>query len=409
MSGVKRYLEDVEERGWRSSPDTVCSRCLHDSALIAAIQQYGGPDECTYCESVPQSPHASAPLDFLTELVVEGLRYEYEDPIESIMVIKGEYQWPCIETLDLLDDLEIADDYRVHYALEKSISTEVWCPRDPYGESDASLTHSAWEKFADLVKTRRRYTSHLHRPSGPHGIDEDNGGPVISKIFEYIQQADLFTTLPAHQKWWRGRISKGGEELSNASDLGPPPVKYAQDNRMSPKGIPIFYGAMTREGAWAEISDQASRISDQASSDQRIYFGQFAPTRSLRFVDLRTHITAPSLFDKEQRHKRNAVEFLRGFTQYLRRPSPPEDEMQIEYIPTQVFAEIVRFELKDSAGRAVDGIIWNSSHDVGSTCCAIFIDKTKVSDIGDREGDTVLTLDSADVSKICSGSEISSG
>lgn len=184
----------------------MCSRCLHDSALIAAIQQYGGPDECTYCESVPQSPHASAPLDFLTELVVEGLRYEYEDPIESIMVIKGEYQWPCIETLDLLDDLEIADDYRVHYALEQSISTEVWCPRYRYGESDASLTHSAWEKFVDLVKTRRRYTSHLHRPSGPHGIDEDNGRQSFRRSLSIFSKQTCLPHCPP--------IKNGGEGVS---------------------------------------------------------------------------------------------------------------------------------------------------------------------------------------------------
>src|SRR4051794_38379933 len=80
MGMTKRYMEEVDARGCTDVGTTICSSCVVDDALVAAIQNHGGTDPCDYCEETPEEPVASAPIELVLELVVDGMKLEYEDP-----------------------------------------------------------------------------------------------------------------------------------------------------------------------------------------------------------------------------------------------------------------------------------------------------------------------------------------
>src|SRR5687767_10960140 len=108
----KRYAELIEERGWADVGTTVCSDCLVDDVLIEVVSSVGGQAACDYCGEVPIAPTASAPVESILALIVNGLRAEYEDPVQQVLYSSadGGYQMTMTDTWDLVYDLEISED-----------------------------------------------------------------------------------------------------------------------------------------------------------------------------------------------------------------------------------------------------------------------------------------------------------
>jgi len=77
MGGSKRLMEEIEARGASFIGDRyVCAFCLEDSALKAFVRENVSRYRCDYCGR--RRPSVKA--DEVVELIVEGLRTEYEDP-----------------------------------------------------------------------------------------------------------------------------------------------------------------------------------------------------------------------------------------------------------------------------------------------------------------------------------------
>ncbi len=68
-----------------------------------------------------------------------------------------------------------------------------------------------------------------------------------------------------------------------------------------------------------------------------------------------------SFFRDEDREQRLAKEFLKAFAREVSRPIFRNGRHNFEYVPTQVFTEFVRFELKGYDGKPFDGIRYRSS------------------------------------------------
>lgn len=108
MGFTKRHLDEVESRGWADSDLTVCSSSVLDEALVAAVVDYGGTEACDFCVATQEV--ASSPLEIVLDLVVNGVRVEFEDPIEqSSYDSEDGYLVPTWDTWDLLESLEITD------------------------------------------------------------------------------------------------------------------------------------------------------------------------------------------------------------------------------------------------------------------------------------------------------------
>ncbi len=386
MGATKRYMELIESRGWSDLDTAICSECVVDKALVAAIRAHGGAGQCDYCEATPTAPDASAPIELVLELVVDGMKLEYDDPVEG-MAWDGGYVGVVHDTWDLLWDLEITEREDVHEALHSAIVTDQWCQRDPYAATPAEALAWGWEAFRKFVKHQRRFTflTTDHTTADGAGMIPMHAMP--SAIADAVEEVGLVTDLAIGTEWWRIRPHPKTESYSSAANLGTPPDSVARDNRMTPKGIGAFYGASTAAGARAEVEGYADPDYDGS-------IGKFITTAPLTVVDLRDLPDYPSLFDPERRHLRAPLKFLYGFVKDATEVADPTDKHNLDYVPTQVVAETFRYDLP------VDGVLWRSSKDKTVTSCVLFISSTEVTELGSETDGIRLVLDPASVGHI---------
>lgn len=386
MGMTKRMMMQFEEQGWSYSDAVVCPRCLDEPVLKQALHHAAdtslGP--CTFCGRLRDA----APLDVVLELVVDGLRTEYADPVEEAYYdsSEGGYQAATQDTEELLYENDVSSDHSVIQAISRSIHTTEWCDRDLAVPRVGMGLAWSWDRFREEVRTRRRYTFLRPDPAeddepGMHLVHE-----VPAAVTKAVQLADLVIDLPAGETWWRARVGKAGETFATARDIGPTPSEYARSNRMTAVGISAFYGASTRVGAIGEVSKYA----DPGSG---LSVGAFALHRELRVLDLRTPPPVPSLFNAVDRDRRPATVFLREFIKSIGEPTRPggsATESEVTYIPTQIITEFLRYGFPDGA---LDGILWRSAAVDDVDCCALFATPEECADRGGETPDTWLVFD----------------
>ena len=90
----------------------------------------------------------------------------------------------------------------------------------------------------------------------------------------------------------------------------------------------------------------------------------FEALRDLTIVDLCDMPEMPGLFDAERAHTRGALAFLKGFAAQLAEAVRRDGLEHVEYVPTQVFSEWLRYEFRPS-GESVDGVRYRSSRPGG--------------------------------------------
>ncbi|MHB8794829.1 MAG: HEPN-associated N-terminal domain-containing protein [Candidatus Nanopelagicales bacterium] len=389
MSQVKRHMEEIDERGYGDVDGTVCSNCITEPALAHIIRSKGTDEPCDHCGETPSGPEASVPLERVVQLVTEGIESEYEDPVVGAAYDgrEGGYRVSTIDTYDLLRELEVAEDDQLLDDIRTAIRTELWCQKDPYSASDTEALQSGWEAFRTYVKHQRRYTFLTRDDSTADGAGAIPMHGVPAAVVRAIAESGLTTIFPVATTWWRARVHDPGEVYSSAGDLGSPPARFARDNRMSPKGIGAFYGASTPTGARSEVAGYAS-------SHQEATLGEFTQLTDIEVVDLRDLPSVPSLFDASRRHLRGPLRFLQDFITDVTKIADPTDTQNLEYIPTQVIAEHMRYDLP------VDGIVWRSTKDRDVTVSILFFPNESMAESGSPDPEALLQLEPGTVTQI---------
>jgi HEPN/RES N-terminal domain 1 len=103
MGLAKEQQLREEEQGWSFTDQHVCTNCVDDYALEAAIAAAEDDEAtCSFCGSTP-----AAELNVLLEAFVRGLRTEYGDADDEGVYYDGReggYQWATRDTWDLIGD-----------------------------------------------------------------------------------------------------------------------------------------------------------------------------------------------------------------------------------------------------------------------------------------------------------------
>jgi hypothetical protein len=180
--------------------------------------------------------------------------------------------------------------------------------------------------------------------------------------------------LPEGTQIFRVRVHDPELIFKYASELGTAP-NAPYSNRMSPAGIPMFYGALEEGTAVAETYAPSRR------SLVKITVGKFETARSFPVLDLTRIPEVPSLFDSENRDNRADIIFLHRFIQDLSKPIEKDGREHIGYIPTQVVTEFFRHVYTDPEYGKVLGIFYNSSQKPRGKCCVLFFLSDQCCDI----------------------------
>ena len=213
----------------------------------------------------------------------------------------------------------------------------------------------AWDDFEKFIKTHRRFFF-------------ENEANILKKIKDIIIELGLIDVIPKDTIIYRARSFKEGNKIiNNLRWMGPPlpeDIKHIS-NRMSPPGIPIFYGSLDKTTALSEISYiKRNRYANIAT---------FKLLKDIEIIDFGTKDTMkvpkfsnPSQIDKEKWHN---ILFMRAIGQKFSESIEKDGREHTDYLPTQVFTEYIRHKMKN-----IKGIKYDSSKTRGANL-ALFLNQ----------------------------------
>jgi len=371
---MKRLLEEISERGWESIGKAICPDCLNDPSLRAIAGDNLDEDECDYCGRTGDNIATDA--DVVMTHIGESFHTEYRDPVHELPyeTAEGGYQGEWMHTDDLLHTLgeDIGCDEFVEDVIQ-AFGLYGWCQRDYFSSRPDEALSFSWERFAELVKHGSRYLFLDRRVRDEDEFaerDEVEPADMLRKLGELVVDAGLIRDVDAGTEIYRARPHGLGIAFDRAADLGTAPREVAFANRMSPAGIPLFYGAFDAETvvreAWA----------GPTAGKELVSVGRFTNSAALPVIDLASLPEIPSIFDEVRRDLRPPLRFLHEFSRRISAPvrtaARTEGEM-VEYVPTQIVSEYFRTTFASDYGQAVRGLLYKSAARDGGICCALFV------------------------------------
>jgi len=331
---------------------TVCTACFTDRDIKAQIRRNGEPGFCDYCGRNRPSTQL---LSEIGEFIAERLSTFYGRAVDQLPYDsrEGGFQAWHVDTHDLLFGtvgLELPNDRneRLCYDLIDEIGDDTWCDYDWLTlEYDQSL-ESSWAMYCEAVKSQRRFFFHRIGEQPGNHPDERSIGQFLYELAGLIDKLGVIETCAPGYTLYRARVRDTRKRFRTASELGPPPSKFAtQSNRMNPPGIPMFYGAETKKLAIAE--NRASKVS----------IGRFETNQEIRLIDLAFLPSPPGFFSEATRTERQGRAFLDRLSALIAEPVARDDRVHIDYIPTQIIAEFFRDH--EFEGGRIDGVRYVSA------------------------------------------------
>ena len=363
--GLKDQLIEQYEQCWDDTYGSVCAGCVGEEALRSILRE--SEDDgvcCDFCGSVP-----AAALDTLLEAFFKGIRNEYDRAIDHVGWDgrEGGFQWP--RTWDTYDLIELVHEFYDIFssedllkAVHEAVHDITWVEEDFATRRRDDVLTEAWDRFCEAVKHKTRFVIWFQNleDDDPY-TGEISPAKILEHITSLFEPLDLVRVLPAGHRVWRARPHSAPIEHT-ASQLGTVPEELAlRSNRMSPAGIPMFYGADDSDTAIEEVAF--------SSKDTHVTWCEFELTEDLQVVDLTQLQPEPSMFDPELGRWWRYIRFLHMFVEQLTARVETEHE-DIEYVPTQIVSEYLLHVLDE--GERIRGLIYQSSIAQGA-CVALDI------------------------------------
>lgn len=358
-------MMEMEEHGYEfltRGEKYVCSHHFKDKYLNHYIEKHGKTGVCSYCrhkETVIDmrdlADHIAMTISiYFNDIDSEGLPLasSYFDDEEQIQGIKrvGPYAVPehinvYEDTFEIMEDLGLHTDCdRLNYDIDHLLENNIWIKKDPFELWWNQKKELQWQRFSEMVKHSRRFTFlAMSRVVGNDNILDDLGG-ILRNMDGILHPIPIGTTLYRTRSLEHELTDNFGfNDITSAPDI------YAGQCRMSPAGVSMFYGAFDMETAVDE--------SIKTANGNVLAIGEFKTIRELTVVDLIALPREVSIW----MDKWEAVSFLKSFHNDITRPLLNDAKEAIEYIPSQIFTEYLKWMFTDKKGRNIDGLMYRSS------------------------------------------------
>lgn len=363
MGWAKEQAMIIEERGFDDIDKYVCEDCIKDPYLKNWIHNNGSTDICDYCgeENVVVSM-----TDLMTEFIMPTFKKYYDYAVEWLgwESAEGGYQGTTYDNEEIVTDFsdDISSNMDVINDIIESMHDKLWCKNDPYGLTERERCEYSWKNFSNLVKYQNRYFF-LQEKDDTEYYEKYSPLSILNLIEENAKNLNLIKNLPKNSDLYRARIFKKGQNIVlDGANLGSPPKEFAKNDRMSASGISAFYGSEDKRICIKEVLNSNLTVEDI------IVAGKFNNINEVKYLDLSeiNKIELPSIFDNDKYELRETIIFLKNLNKELTRPI--NELKQIEYVPTQIFAEYFKLVA------VLQGIKYNSSKDSTGTCFVLFFD-----------------------------------
>lgn len=359
MGWAKEYAMEIEARGFSDIDKYVCSECVEDNYLKQWIDKNATEImECDYCGNT----HPVVLMTDLMYVLMDTFRKYYGYAVEHLGWDgrEGGYQGTTYDSVSVISHFSksISSNQQIIDDITEAIGYDkCWCERDPYGMTEREICEYSWQSFSDLVKYKNRYFF-IQEENNQHG-EKYTPLDILYIIGQQAKELKIVKEMPKNSVFYRARIfSDKDTVVLDGANLGAPPSKLAKADRMSARGISCFYASDNIETSKEEV------LSDDSNGP--IVVGEFQNVHTLKYLDLTAinNIQIPSIFDIDKYSEREAILFFQALNKELTRPISELHE--IEYVPTQIFAEYFKLVQK------LDGIKYNSSKNKNGTCYVLF-------------------------------------
>jgi len=352
----------------------ICSRCIDEEYFRKNIDSNGEIKRCSFCNKKRKT------LDFelIIENILDGIEYIYDDPANGLGFVDGEYvkgNGDITDTFDLLtDEFGFGGSIAFQEILD-SLPTQLWCKKDFYGLDSAQEKIYTWDYFVNQVKYKTRYFFIQDKTTINEHLPYNHPYDILDEFASTIQDYDLIDVLKKREIIYRSRKNDKTKKYIIPEEIGTPKAEDCiNPNRMSPAGIPMFYGSSKKDTCLSELKNTSGNYT----------VGTWQLLRNMRILNLTSifkfnkelnryyYPELPSVFDKERREQIFDYQFILKFASDL--SGKVEDSVaNIDYVPTQIVAEYLRKVALIDGGN-LDGICFYSSID-GGVNYALFIEQ----------------------------------
>lgn len=362
----------------------ICSKHFKNSFIRSFIETNAKDSFCDYCDEEKQC----ADFEDVAEFIEDAVMSEYCEPYEEGAWydpdgVYYEDRFPLITvywTQDLLDELvELTDprEFEIIQNLASSFQHEYLTLKEAiWGPTTVEYLWGGWASFKDILKHKIRFLFFDHNLKDKFKDDNNesiNPMLILEEVGKAIVDLGLIVDVAKnHFNIYRARQHNLSNYYASSDDLGSPPPNKAKANRMSPPGISMFYGALDCETCMREIEDVTN-------VNSAITYGEFVNLKPIKLVDFTGISAVPSIYDRQNRHRRPILGFLLSFIHDMSVPVKPDDSVHIEYIPTQVLTEYIKIKLGQT--HDVQGILYNSVKNRGGKCAVLFVDSSQIIEI----------------------------
>jgi hypothetical protein len=328
----------------------ICDRCVYISSLKRFVVENGRYNTCHYCSSKGSAVEEDKVALYIKERFMESYSpVETLSPHDYYMSMESGADEPrAVEYWEpLTDEFDLADkDF-----MDSLVSTfENEFKDDKFYLDDGSLQNNSYEKewidFELDIHHARRFFNEKARM-------------FLDSLFDFscaegILNSNVMTKIKGGDNLYRARKADSFDKLERMRDepikeLGPTPMLFASNQRMTPRGISAMYCALDRKTCISELRPLAGDI---------IVSGAFSPTTGMIFLDLSKLelISKPELhpFDPGYKKANNAHFFLKKLVTKMSKPNTKKDELA--YLSTQVVFEYLRGRFSNQ----VSGILFPS-------------------------------------------------
>ncbi|QTA38514.1 RES domain-containing protein [Thermosipho ferrireducens] len=337
-----------------------CAECFKDEYIKKFVKEKGFEGTCDVCG---RSEVSVADFELVAEFIIYGFRKAYDiveneafwhpeekryaDPVtgkdsgKSIFdilyydesIFSDELSEPKAKEFlqRLMDSIKpnFREMIRGDNDLYSDIETPNWMLKDELYYSDKAKDkkkklYNSWDEFKKVTKYRYRFFD----------MDKDKKREKLLEKLKIIF-SKLRINLLKGERLFRARIYNDSlESLKKPDDIGPAPVEKTKNNRFSPTGISYMYLSGDEETCIKEINPQFL---------DKVIVGEFELKRNIEILDL-TGNPIKSIFCENYDHDTRMLMnyFVYKFSEEISKPMKPDDNTDIEYVPTQVLSEYIR-------------------------------------------------------------------
>lgn len=347
----------------------VCQTCLEYPGLDTFIQRNSESTSCSYCGSSSDSPIA-APLVAVIERIIDGISELYGQADDEGVPYDGReggYQLPVYGSHEILNEVGLyIENDQLRRCVTDNLPDIVWSERDPFSLRQEDSLRYGWRDFCEAVKHDVRYLM-FPPPDDDPNHDEITPSEMLDALGQVVNDIAPFDALTTIKAIFRARVHDIENLPITIAELGPAPRSVQiHANRMSAAGIGLFYGAFDVETAIAETVTGRD-------AGRYVTIGHFHADSAV-VLDLTNLPPIPSIFDDEDKRVRRAgLIFLHDFREAIAAPIQRDGREHIEYVPSQIVTEYLRYRHELEDGGKLAGIVYPSARHSGGTCCVLFV------------------------------------